>query len=527
MNPVPDPDPAPDPAPVNIVLVMADQLSAFATSPYGNPDVLTPHMEALSRRGTRFERTYCNSPLCAPSRASFMTGMLPGDIPVNDNFEELPAGVPTFAHHLRRQGYRTVLSGKMHFVGPDQLHGFEERLTTDIYMSDFFGAQDWETLGDPPRPPAVRRGLPMARMVADAGPVPWSAQLDYDEEVQFRALERLRQFARREDADKPWFLCVSFTQPHDPYAPAQEYWDRYEGRELALPAARPEGSSPTVWDEWVNAYQGVEMIDVDDEVITRLRRAYYGMVSYIDDKLGQIVAELERLGELDRTVVILTSDHGDMVGEHGMFFKRTFREWSARVPLIFAGPGIAAGATQGQPVSLVDMFPTLLSLAGAADDGDLDQCSAQRRGRDLLGPEAGSEPVIIDYNANGVIATTRTVVDGRWKYVYVHGREELLFDLEEDPDEWHDLSHDAAHSEVLAALRAICLEGWDPEAAQSEILRGQRRRAFLGQALASGVVHDWDHQPFFDARRQHMRRAAGEQWDRSYADQANPLLGGG
>lgn len=514
-------------APLNIVLVMADQLSAFATSPYGNSEVLTPHMAELARRGTLFERTYCNAPLCSPSRASLMTGRLPGDIPVNDNFEELPASIPTFAHHLRRSGYRTVLSGKMHFVGPDQLHGFEERLTTDIYPSDLRGAQDWETLGDPPRPPAVRAGRPMADMVPAAGPVPWSAQLDYDEEVQFRALERLRHFARREDSAQPWFLCVSFTQPHDPYAPAQEYWDRYEGRELEVPR-RPEGGWPqTVWDEWVNAFQGVDMVDTSDEVVRRLRRAYYGMVSYIDDKLGEIVAEIERLGQSDRTVIILTSDHGDMVGEHGMFFKRTFREWSSRVPLIFAGPGIGQGESVGHPVSLIDLFPTIVSLAGAADDAPLDQCAPDRPGQDLLAADAAPRPVIIDYNANGVIATTRTVIEGRWKYVYVHGREQLLYDLESDPDEMTDVSASVANQEVVARLRAVCFDGWDPEATQAQILRGQRHRAFIGEALAKGVVHEWDHQPFFDARRQHMRRPAGETWDRSYADQGNPLLGGG
>ena len=116
----------------NILFVMADQLSALATSPYGNADALTPHTAALAERGVLFARSYCNSPLCAPSRASMMTGRLSGALPVNDNSEELAASVPTFVHHLRRAGYLTTLSGKMHFVGPDQLHGFEERLTTDI-----------------------------------------------------------------------------------------------------------------------------------------------------------------------------------------------------------------------------------------------------------------------------------------------------------------------------------------------------------------------------------------------------------
>ncbi len=227
----------------NILLVMADQLSALATSPYGNRDVLTPHLQALADRGVVFEHAYCNAPLCAPSRASLLTGQLASRLPVNDNAEELPATVPTFVHHLRRAGYRTVLAGKMHFVGPDQLHGFEERLTTDIYPADFMWTKTWDSQGDPPR----RVGLPgdaesgasyarqMAQMVVEAGPVPWSYQHDYDEEVHAGALATLRDLALRRataggaagaPGTPPWFLCVSYTHPHDPYVNLPEYWQR-------------------------------------------------------------------------------------------------------------------------------------------------------------------------------------------------------------------------------------------------------------------------------------------------------------
>ncbi len=512
---------------VNILMVMVDQLSALATSVYGNEDVLTPHLDELARRGTTFSRAYCNAPLCAPSRASMMTGMLPSEIPVDDNFEELPAETPTFAHHLRRAGYQTILSGKMHFVGPDQLHGFEERLTTDIYPSDFLGAQDWESLGDPPRPPAVRRGSPMARMVPESGPVMWSTQLDYDAEVHFRATERLRQLARRPEDDRPWFMCVSYTQPHDPYAPLQECWDRYEGRSIALPDEAPRGHVPSVWDGWVNSFQGVDMVDTSPEVVHRLRRAYYAMTSWIDDRLGDLVLELERLGQLDNTVIIFTSDHGDMAGEHGMFFKRTFREWSTRVPLVIAGPGVGVGESRADLASLLDLFPTLVGLAGASDGYELDQNAQHRRGRDLFHSAPDSPAVVIDYNGNGVISPTRTLVVGTWKYVHVHAREELLFDLEADPDEWNNLARDPEHGPVLQELRDRCLRDWEPAELHRRILASQRRRAFLGEALDQGRVTAWDFQPSDDATRRHMRRPARAPRDLSYTDQANPLMGGG
>src|SRR5919199_307167 len=289
----------------NILFIMADQLSALATSPYGNDDVLTPHLQRLADGGLVFERTYCNHPLCAPSRASMMAGQFPGRLPVNDNSEELPASVPTFVHYLRRAGYKTILSGKMHYVGPDQLHG-------------------------------------------------------YDEETHYRALEALRGLAQRRgpDRDQPWFLCVSYTHPHDPYVNLPEYWDRYAGREIAMPEAPPPGWQPHPMDVWTNTYHGVDVVDPTPEDVYRSRRGYYASTSYFDDKLGQLLSELERLGMAGNTLVVVTADHGDMCGERGMWFKRTVREWSARVPLIAAGAGTPPGARVSQNVSLVDLFPT-------------------------------------------------------------------------------------------------------------------------------------------------------------------------
>lgn len=254
----------------NILLVMCDQLSALQTSPYGDPVALTPNLQALADRGVVFENAYCNAPLCAPSRASLFAGRLASSIPVTDNAEELPASTPTFVHHLRLAGYATCLSGKMHFVGPDQLHGFEERLTTDIYPADFSWTQYWldddggplKRTGNPL--PGAPTGVqpPMVQMVRDAGPVAWSAQLDYDEAVQFRALERLRAWSRRrgESADRPWFLCVSFTQPHDPYAPDQEHWDRYDGADIPMPGPAPEGWRPHVTDDWLHTWHGADEV---------------------------------------------------------------------------------------------------------------------------------------------------------------------------------------------------------------------------------------------------------------------------
>jgi choline-sulfatase len=516
---------ASDPPP-NILFVMADQLSALATSPYGNRDVLTPHMAALAQRGVVFAHSYCNSPLCAPSRASMMTGRLSGRLPVNDNSEELPASVPTFVHHLRRAGYLTVLSGKMHFVGPDQLHGFEERLTTDIYPADFMWTKLWSEQGDPPR----RVGLPgdtetgasyvrqMAQMVKESGPISWSYQLEYDEEVHFRALERLRGLARRRGpaSAQPWCLCVSYTHPHDPYVATQDYWDRYDGVEIGMPEPPPPGYRPHPADVWVNSYHGVDRVAPTAEDIYRSRRGYYASTSYVDDKLGDLLAELDRLDLSRQTVVVFTSDHGDQCGEHGMWFKRIVREWSARVPLIVAGPGVAVGRQVPANVSLVDLYPTFLDLAGIRlpEDipFDLDGHSLGpfRRGEASTG---WPEEVFIENNGEATIKPIRALVSGRYKFIYVHERPDQLYDLKSDPNEWQNLAADPGYAAVAATLRARLLDGWDPADAERRVLESQRRRMLLKEALFQGRYTPWDYQPNVDATRSFVRRTSNVQWD--------------
>jgi choline-sulfatase len=179
-----------------------------------------------------FENAYCNSPLCAPSRASLMTGLLPSRTGAIDNAAELPASIPTFGHHLRNQGYQTSLCGKMHFVGPDQLHGFEERLTTDIYPADFGWTPDWEH-------PEIRPSWYHNMLsIVQAGQCVTSNQLDFDQEVAFQAVRKLHTLARSGD-NRPFCLVVSFTHPHDPFAITQEYWDRYGDDEIDPPAVGP------------------------------------------------------------------------------------------------------------------------------------------------------------------------------------------------------------------------------------------------------------------------------------------------
>ena len=220
----------------HILVVMVDQLSALFLRAYGHGVTRTPAIDRLAEEGVVFENAYTPSPLCAPARASFMTGQLPTRTGVYDNSAELASSLPTFAHYLRLEGYRTCLSGKMHFVGPDQLHGFEERLTTDVYPGDFGWTPDWSRPGE-----RVSRWYHDAESVKESGVADMTNALEYDDEVAFHAVRRLYHHARYGEGE-PLALCVSFTHPHDPYVARRRYSGPVLGRP-DRPAGRPRAST--------------------------------------------------------------------------------------------------------------------------------------------------------------------------------------------------------------------------------------------------------------------------------------------
>jgi len=469
---------------MNILMVMADQLSVGALPAYGNSVALTPNLDALARRGTVFENAYCPCPLCVPSRASMLTGRLTTRIASYDNGSELPASVPTFVHYLRAAGWRTILSGKMHFVGPDQLHGFEERLTPDIYPAGFEWTPDWS------KGTYANRGASV-RKLQRSGVQPWTDQLQYDESVQHHAIQRIRSL---KDDRRPFFLCVSFTHPHDPFITTPEYWDRYEGIEIDAPAvpARPLDEMHE-YDRWIQIHHELDTQAPDAETVLRSRRAYYGMVSYVDEKLGELVRELENMGLADETLVIFTSDHGEMLGEHGMWFKRTYREWSTRVPLIIARPG-ANACRAAEVVSLVDLFPTICDLAGIDCSGaDIDGDSFAAA---LDGPMPHwKDTAISDYCGEGALRPMRMIRSGPWKYVYVHDSAPLLFNLDADPLERKNLAGDPQYRDIELSLKAKLFENYDPDRLHQDVMNSQQERLFLVKALHTGCYQNWDYRP--------------------------------
>ena len=268
---------------------MVDQLNGTLFDHGPKPFLHAPHLKNLATNSVCFPTCYTASPLCAPGRASFMSGQLPSRTRVYDNAAEFASSIPTYAHHLRRHGYHTILAGKMHYVGPDQLHGFETRTTTDIYPADFGWTPDYRKPGE-----RIDWWYHNLGSVTGAGVAEISNQMEYDDEVAHSAVQTLYQLGRRED-DRPWCLTVSFTHPHDPYVARRRYWDLYEDCDCLMPRVPaldfadhdPHSQRLCVANHYKN-------FDISNENIRRSRRAYFANISYLDDKIGEVLDTLER-----------------------------------------------------------------------------------------------------------------------------------------------------------------------------------------------------------------------------------------
>lgn len=485
----------------NILIVMVDQLTG-TLFPDGPADFLhAPHLRTLASKAARFANCYTASPLCAPARASFMTGQLPSRTRVYDNAAEFASDIPTFAHHLRNAGYYTCLSGKMHFVGPDQLHGFEERLTTDIYPADFGWTPDYRRPGE-----RIDWWYHNLGSVTGAGTAETTNQLEYDDEVAFHAIQKLHQLARGSiDQDRrPWCLTVSFTHPHDPYVARRKYWDLYED----CPALEPEIGFISFEEQDPHSQRlylasDYTSFDVTPEHVRRARRGYFASISYIDDKLGELLAGLEATRMLEDTVVLFCSDHGDMLGERGLWFKMCFYEGAARVPLLMAGPGIEPGLVTA-PVSTLDIAATLCEFAGI----DASATAPWIDGQSLLAVMRSGErasPVPMEYAAEGSYAPLVALRDGRYKFVHCEIDPPQLFDLESDPHEIDNLAAKPEHAARVAAFMEKIRARWNMAAFDAAVRDSQARRWTVYPALRKGDHFPWEFQPRLKASERYMR----------------------
>lgn len=472
--------------PPNILLIMSDEHGPMFSGCYGHPLVETPALDALARRGVLFENAYCNVPLCVPSRMSFMTGRYVHHTGTWDNSSPLPSDSVTWAHCLAATGYDVVLDGKMHFIGPDQLHGFARQIGVDLHAQQHQALADWDAWPRrAPRPwPGVRR--------AGAGT---TREIEVDDLVTERALEFLRDPARH---TRPWLLCTGFIAPHFPFIVPEPYFSRYYPERVDLPDL-PPGHLERLPPAARRLREALGTAGYSEDEIRRARAAYYGLITYLDDKIGQLLTCLEEQGLAENTVVIYTSDHGELAGEHGLWRKMSFYEQSARVPLIISWPGVLPqGVRRGEVVSLVDLTATLLDLAAAwppeAAQGvpPLDGESLMP----LLTAAAGEavrwrDEAFCELEAHGTDRPLAMLRRGRWKLCYAPGAnpseppELELYDLEHDPGEFENLAGDARLAGVQRDLLARLLREWDPWHVRAEVLCSQRSRRIIERARRS------------------------------------------
>ncbi|MER5867101.1 arylsulfatase [Kitasatospora sp. NPDC002040] len=436
----------------NVVLICADQWRGDALSAAGHPVVRTPYLDQLAERGVRFSRAYSATPTCVPARAALMTGLgqrSHGRVGYQDGVPwEYPVTLPgTF----RAAGYHTQAVGKMH-VWPERARlGFDDVLLHDGYLHWSYDRRREAAEYDDYAPWARERGagghdvhgIDCNSVVAR----PW----DRPEELHptnWVAEQGIRWLHRR-DPTVPFFLYLSFHRPHPPYDPPRWAYEQYAG----AGAHRPEvGDWAGVYEPWRrDGRADANVADYPQDVLDRARNGYYGAISHVDQQINRFLQALAEFGLGEDTVVAFTSDHGEMLGEHGLFRKGYPYEGSARVPLLLAAPGVGGGTVCEEVVELRDVMPTLLECAGVEVPEGVE-------GRSLLPWARGLavEPVRGHLHGEHALLgqSLQWIVTGRWKYVWLSGQGvEQLFDLVADPGELRDLSGQG-HPE-LAVLRAL------------------------------------------------------------------------
>ncbi|MEQ8859049.1 MAG: sulfatase-like hydrolase/transferase [Pseudomonadales bacterium] len=496
--------------PMNVLFVITDQQRADHTGFMGNATVHTPSLDHLAASGMVFDNAWVSNPVCMPNRSTIMTGRLPSAHGVIFNDRSLDPGANTFVRRFRKSGYRTGLIGKSHLQhgmsknsvvpfrgepsgslplpeGWDQIEDFERYVNglpedpEDFYGFDHveFSIDHGARIAGHHLQWALRRGGRLEDLLIDQdrdGPgsdrsAHWRQiyRPPYPEELHSTryVMERTIAFIdEAESAGQPWLAWCSFPDPHHPMTPPGKWFDRYRPADMPLPESRhdpldgaPEhlklfaGIHPKQQRNWV-APCGYG----SDELLAEAIAATYGMISLIDDAVGRVLAHLEQLGIRDDTIVVFTSDHGDMMGDHALFLKGFMHyRGTLQVPMLIDAPGLPAGRTAAL-ASSIDLGPTLLDLCGiAAYDG----VQGHSLGPVLADPSASvrdhvlieDDIAITTAKLTPIPARTRTLLMGDYRYTRNSKGEEQLFRLSDDPDEMHDRkASDPTRTQMLQAL---------------------------------------------------------------------------
>lgn len=450
----------------NLLYIHSDQHSPFVTGCYGCDSIDTPNLDALAARGAVLENVYCPSPICVPSRMAMLTGRFPHENRVWTNSQILDSAIPTFAHAMGAAGYHPVLIGRMHSVGPDQLHGYAERLVGDHgpNLPGGTGANHGMLHGTagPSRVSIRKSGIGQ------------SAYQVHDEDVTAATVDYLNRLGVQKRAgtmSKPFSLSVGFMLPHQPFVARREDFERFENR--VPPPKTPVPYSEDLHPHHKKWRQECGIVDVPDAEAHRARVAYWALVYRMDVMIGQILDALKENGFENDTLVIYSSDHGEQVGEHGLWWKQTFYDDSAKVPGILAWPErIQPGTRIDNVISSLDINATMIDALGGPP-------LPTSRGRSILPLTNDPQRAAWDDTAYSEFCTEdgdmqRMVRQGPWKLSYYHGQPSTLYNLEDDPREMNDRIDDPACAEVVSELTALVLDGWDPDDIWEQIQTKQK-----------------------------------------------------
>ena len=441
----------------NILFVCADQ-HAFRYAGYaGHPLVKTPNFDRIASRGVVFENAYCQSPVCAPSRASLMTGVYPSDVNSFCNSTMWNGSHATWGIRLRRVGYHTEATGKLE-LNDDFDIGFREINTAHPHRH----GPDITSLFR--RPPAyrVRPGLEAIKGQTRQHP-------HRDQATTETALHFIRNQGLT--LGRPWAYYIGLLQPHPPFVALPKYLELYPLERIELPQMTPgyfNGEHPVMRElrHHFNLREGVAK-----ERILQARAAYFGMISELDEYVGWLYNELEQSGLLQHTLFIYTSDHGEALGEHGLWHKGSLYENSAHVPLLMCGAGLPEGRSIREPVGLVDAVATLIDMAGAPRDSDLRGHSL----RSLIQGSGADHPgfTYAENHTQGNLTGSFLIRKGPWKYIHFTWFDDLLFNLDDDPQELENRIQDPSAQGIVAELRQLLDDQVDTEQLT--------RRAFAAQ----------------------------------------------
>ena len=454
---------------LNVLMMKSDEHNPFFSSVYGHPFIQTPNMERLARRGVVFENAYCTSPLCMPSRSSFMSGQRVHQIQTYNNCNVFTFNYPTYGKVLRGQGVHTVHAGK-----------------TDVYnQSPSLGFSEIIRPGDrrPPGDSNISRNPLAIRSGADARADGFGVKdnpFGVDEARMDATLGWLIDRAPR--LNHPWILDVNLSKPHFDHFVTEDLWEMYPQGE-DLPKHGPgcdSANHPYVLD--LRAHFQTDLFS--ESQIRGLRRGYLGCVTFVDGQLGRILDALEETGLMEDTVVVYTSDHGEMLGKFGMWWKCSLYEDSVRIPLIAAGPGFQSGVRVKTPVELLDLQAALFKTTGCEKPSNWTGTPLQDIQRDDPDRIAFSE-----YHGHGTRASVFMIRRGEWKLIHCCAGPNQLFDLGSDPEELHDLSQE--HPDILQdleqELRRICSP--EEENQRAELFIQDQLRAMGNPNNPSPNVH--------------------------------------